>query len=72
MSRRLLTITEIQGIFRRLVERHGGNCAKASRAIGISNGYLSDIINERKQPGDAALSAIGFETAPPLYRRVKK
>lgn len=66
-----LSPADVLSVFRRVVKKHGGNCARASRAIGISNGYLSDIINERKAPGAKALAAVGFAVQP-KYTKAQK
>ena len=56
-------ITEI----RRAADRAGTQKALAEQ-LGVSPAYLSDVLNGRKDPGDAILEPLGLERVV-TYRR---
>ena len=64
------TITEadVVAIFRRLVEREGGQNA-AARRLGISASYMSDILNGRRAPSAHLLNVFGIERRTVYVKR---
>lgn len=39
--------------------------------LGISQSYLSAVLNGKKSPSDAVLKHFGLERCAPSYRRIK-
>jgi len=45
-----------------------GSQQALAKSLGVSTAYLSDVLNERRQPGPTILSALGL-TPETTYRR---
>lgn len=59
MAKRSMTQTEVLELLRK---KQGGRMQKElAEEIGISDAYLSDIFNERREPGDRILDWLGLE-----------
>lgn len=67
----MFTEKEIAGLLRKLVKRMGSQTAVAKH-YGITNSYLSDILNGRRKPARIILEQLGFErVSVDFYERVK-
>jgi len=53
------TLADIYGAIRRACAAAGSQAAFAARA-GVSQAYVSNVLNGRKPPSEALLSAIGW------------
>ena len=49
----------------------GSSNAEVARELKISPQYLSDVLNDRKKPGDKILKALGLERLVVYVRRYK-
>lgn len=45
-----------------------GTQRQYAESLGVSEAYLSDVLNGRREPGQKLLDAVGFERVA-LYRR---
>ena len=50
---------EVRAAIRRVVREQGGQNLAAVR-LGISKGYMSDLLKNRRQPGPDLLKRLGF------------
>jgi len=64
-----ISLAALLAVFKERVHDAGGYTA-AARQLQISFGYLHDICTERRQPGDKALAAVGYEAIPPRFRKI--
>lgn len=55
----LLTLSEVYGLLREAIRAAGGQTAFA-RDHGLSPGYLSDVMNARRDPGASIQKALGI------------
>lgn len=55
----LLALSEIYGKLRKAIDADGGQSAFAERH-SISTGYVSDVLNARRDPGEKILSVLGY------------
>ncbi len=60
---------DILRVIREEVDRAGSQKDLAAR-IGVSPTYISDVLNERKEPGEGILEPLGLERVV-TYRRKK-
>jgi hypothetical protein len=59
MSSELLTLGDIYVILRKRVQEAGSHTAAAAK-LGVSVGYLHDVLSARCDPGEKLLSALGY------------
>lgn len=50
--------------------REAGDQQTLARQLGVSPAYISDVLNERKEPGPKILDPLGYERVV-TYRRRK-
>lgn len=50
---------EVRAAIRRVIREQGGQNLAAVR-LGISKGYMSDLLKNRRQPGPDLLKRLGF------------
>ncbi len=50
-----------QLINRAIIETADGYGARWARQLGVSNGYLHDVMTGRRVPGDVILAALGLK-----------
>lgn len=65
-----MDIKQVRDILRRECEKAGSAKAWAQSA-GLSGAYVSDVLNGRRDPAEAILSALGIERVV-SYRRRKE
>lgn len=61
---------ELLADLRRFVAAMGSQQA-AARRLGVSGAYLSDVLNERREPAAKLLKALGYRRAVLYERDVK-
>lgn len=61
-----MNIDEFIEYLKSRVAEHGTQ-RKYAESLGVSEAYLSDILNGRREPGKRLLDAVGFERVV-LYR----
>lgn len=64
-----MTADEVRQSIRLVCENMGGQKVFAER-VGVSQQYVSDVLNEKREPGPSILSALGLEKVV-TYRSVK-
>ena len=57
-------------LLRRRVQDAGSQSALA-KELGISDSYLSDVLTQRREPGEAMLTPMGIERVV-VYREAEK
>jgi transcriptional regulator with XRE-family HTH domain len=57
-----ITEEEVRQRLREAIERAGSQQAYAAQ-IGVSNSYLSDVVNGRRLPGESILRPLGLTKA---------
>lgn len=62
-----MTTADIRDMLRRACETAGSNKAWAGKH-GVSEAYVSDVLNGHRSPGPAICTALGIEQ---VYRKVK-
>lgn len=60
---------DILSIIRKAAKQAGSQSALAKQ-LGVSEPYLSDVLNERRDPGESILTPLGYERVT-VYRRLK-
>ena len=61
---------EVRSALRRVIREQGGQNLAAVR-LGISKGYMSDLLKNRRQPGRDLLKRLGFrKVVDERYERV--
>ena len=61
---------EVRAAIRRVIREQGGQNLAAVR-LGISKGYMSDLLKNRRQPGPDLLKQLGFrKVVDERYERV--
>jgi len=60
---------EVRRILRRAVEAEGSLTAWATKN-GVSKQYVSDVLNEKSEPGDSVLEPLGLRRKPVEYERI--
>jgi predicted transcriptional regulator len=58
---------DVLAIIRRAADEAGTQVALAER-LGVSQAYLSDVLNGRRDPGESILGPLGLERVV-VYRR---
>jgi len=64
-----MTDSQVTKLLKAFVAKHK-TYREAARALGISSGYLNDIVNGRRPPTDSVLAAIKLQRIV-IYKRAK-
>jgi hypothetical protein len=64
----VLTADDVRALLRKEVDREGGQRAWA-RKHWVSAMYVSYVLNEKKEPGDSILKALGLERVVSYRKR---
>jgi transcriptional regulator with XRE-family HTH domain len=64
-----MTEEQVTKLLKAFVVKHG-TYREAARAVGMSSGYLNDIVNGRRAPTDTVLAAIQVKRII-TYKRAK-
>lgn len=64
-----MTDSQVSKLLKAFVAKHK-TYREAARAVGISSGYLNDMVNGRRPPTDSVLAAIKLERVV-TYKRAK-
>ena len=67
----MVTLSSIYAEMRNAIEREGGQRAWA-RLHSISEAYVSDVLNARRDPGVLILDALGYEKVTMYRKKVEK
>lgn len=62
MPKKALTEDELREALANACEAAGGQSAWAAKA-GITQQYVSDVLNNKRSPGDSICRALGYERA---------
>ena len=65
-----MTLAEFLIFLDKEAEKDGSQAALARR-LNVSAPYLSDVLNGRREPGDAILEPLGFRRVI-VYERIQK
>lgn len=59
MKRKTLTEDELRDLLRKACNKAGSQSTWADTA-GVSSVYVSDVLNQKRAPGDSILRALGY------------
>lgn len=65
-----ITLTQLLAHLKKLAAEHGSQ-RKLARELGVSDAYLSDLLNRRRNPGDKILGAMNRRECEPRYEIIK-
>lgn len=60
MKRKLLTIEDVLDILRDGIKTHGTQ-VKYAEFLGVTQGYINDMLKRKRDPGPRVLDALGLE-----------
>lgn len=67
-----LSVDDVRALMRRQIETTGGQ-SKWAQAVGVTQGYVSEVLRGGRAPGADILKALGVErTVTVTYKRIKQ
>lgn len=65
-----ITLTQLLAYLKKLSIEYGSQ-RELARELGVSDAYLSDVLNRRRNPGDKILGAMNRRECEPRYEIIK-